>query len=725
MPLQFIEKRMPYEYKASDKKTKELLKMVNENIAEAAAWCEPEHTRAEENSRYERGFQWQDGDAMRQEQRERPALPLNSIVKVINAVANREILDRYVPKVFGRSSEDWGIAELLDETSRWQRDMAETEHEESMAFRANCASGYGVMHKYWDDAAMDGHGQIKDEDIPLWEMLWDPRAKKQNLIDRRYHISGKYVPVDELQEIYGSNSRKLAKQFKALTSGGRFTDSGVGSQTVGMRWGWRDIAAGRWYLSAKKEAFVVEMEWLSRKDAWKVAYPIRFEEFSQFLSDPSGQMEYGQDDQGQPLVMTGEQYFALDEETKKQFAQSVLYETELKVIKEREEFNAFAEMYNSLTGEDPEFTKSAREYVEYVISTNDIILQTGIRPMGFTYEFMTGLPFRQQEGTRWYGMVDIGKGPQDFKNKFFSNILTIYMTSPKNQLLIEESLVDNPNQFLNDYAKLGGVTFVPDGFVASFDSRVRQLDAPKFPDMLKELVTIIESALEDLFGLSTIEMGSQGDLRRVSGTTSAQARQATSTILAMWFDSLKRFRKRFGMLNVRFLQNAYEIPELVRIVGEDVAAGLTELSSWPDVNRFDIKIDEAPTSISEQMQTADFLTRTGTLEKWVDSGKMLFDDAIDLLVTLPKSTREKIKKNSQTMQQFQGQIQQLQAQIQQQELEKQAFEQFLLSVDRGGEIKTAFNAMFSMAQVWANQIAQQQQEQQQGQGMEPAPAPQM
>jgi hypothetical protein len=99
-----------------------------------------------------RGEQWLSGDAERQATREKPALALNSLVKVVNAVANREIMDRIVPRVYGRNKEDNGFAQVLDAASNWQRDVSETEHEETMAFRNCVTSGYGVMHKWWDSA---------------------------------------------------------------------------------------------------------------------------------------------------------------------------------------------------------------------------------------------------------------------------------------------------------------------------------------------------------------------------------------------------------------------------------------------------------------------------------------------------------------------------------------------------------------------------------------------
>ena len=68
----------------------ETLKKVKGMIAEGITVCEPIHMRIEENFKYERGDQWSKADAERQEMRERPAVPWNSVFKVTNAICNRD-----------------------------------------------------------------------------------------------------------------------------------------------------------------------------------------------------------------------------------------------------------------------------------------------------------------------------------------------------------------------------------------------------------------------------------------------------------------------------------------------------------------------------------------------------------------------------------------------------------------------------------------------------------
>jgi hypothetical protein len=720
--LSLVQKKMPFDYKPSSKKDKDFLEYLNKCISEADIFCTPEHKRVEENQKYERGFQWSEGDAARQKDKDRPALPLNDISKGLSSVANREIMDRYMPKVFGRETDDDGKAELLDELSRWQRDCSETEHEESRAFRQVCASGYGIMHKYWDPTEADGQGMVVDEEVPLWTMLWDPRARKQNLVDRKYHISGKYVPVSEILEKFGKG-RNVKKRLKALAgSGGKGNGAGAGGSAVSTRWGWSDIATGKWFVSSKQELFLVEFEWIENKDVYKVAYPIRWDEWNAFVNDPAGQLQYGEGEDGQPQIVTGDQYMQMEPDVKMNLAASILYDTDMKVLDSSDELDLIEEPYLAFTGQELQYTEEPKKEIHYAIITKDIILQRGVRPTGFTYEFITGIPFEQRDGTRFYGFVDMAKGPQDFKNVLYSNLLTQYMASPKGTIMVEEGLVADTNKLANDYAKLGGMMFVPDGLVQQFETRTKVIEAGNFPQMPKELLAIVEGGVEAMLGINSLD----GDLRRISGKVADQANRASSTILAIYFDSLKRYRKRFGLLNLKFLQAAYEPKQMARIVGGEVGQFLAEIDDWPEVLRFDIKVEENPTTVSEQIDSLKVLISSGALAEWTSgpNPKMSFADMMDMMITLPKSTREKIKRNSKQMEEYQQNIEQLQQEIQKKEEENKLRDKFLLYMDRGGEMKAAWDMAYAMSLQIANEREAMKAQQEQGQQGQPGAAPQ-
>lgn len=705
---------------AKDSPEESILKRVNEYISIGSRSCEGEHRRIEDNANFERGNQWAEGDAARQKERERPALPLNGMHKLLNAVANREIMDRFKPKVHARGREDAAVAQLIDSASLWQRDMAETEHEETLAFRKMCSSGYGVMHKWWDPTALDGDGMLVDEEVPLWNMLWDPTARRQNFVDRRWHLCGKYIDLEDVEPLFGE-SREAKSRLNSIKSAMKQDSEPYGgdeSLRTGIGGSWGQIRSGNWTSRTGKEVFVIEAEWKERKNFFKVAYPVLIDQFALMLAGEPG---VAVPDPTTGQEMTLEAYQALDIDQQKAFTDMILSQTELRKFDKKEDFSALMEQYESIAGRKfEEYYKGFRESVQFAIITDNTVLDHGERSEGFTYEFMTGFPYETPTMVQFYGMVDVAKAPQDFKNVFYSNLLTLYMTSPKQHLLIEEGALKDTQQFLTEYSKVTGVSIVPDGFVQG--GKFLQLESPKFPPMLESLINVVDSAVQDIFGLSSIEMNTQGDLRRISGNVVQSAKAATNTLLAILFDGLRRYRKRFGLLTAKSMLNYYNPDELREIIGDDyefldeLKPRISAIDNWPVDIRFNIKIDEAPTSITEQMETVDYLTRTGTLEKWVAAGELPFEEALDLLVTIPKSVREKIKRARAEKQKVMEQMQQLQSQIEGLVRMQESFVKFIQAREGGAQILADFSLLQTMAdQMHAEMMQQQQQQQQQQQ----------
>ena len=53
-----------------------------------------------------------------------------------------------------------------------------------------------------------------------------------------------------------------------------------------------------------------------------------------------------------------------------------------------------------------------------------------------------------------------------------------------------------------------------------------------------------------------------------------------------------------------------------------------------DASRFDIKFDEEKASVSEKMETFDFMTRTGTWQMMLDRQMLPDDVTIEMILTL-------------------------------------------------------------------------------------------
>lgn len=692
-------------------------------IAEGETHCPDKHSRIEENINvYEAGPQWSKGDLEAQALKDKPAITRNSIIKVINAIANKEITDRFEPRVFGRSGADGGVSTVLDIASRWQRDMAETEHEESAAFRSAVASGYGVMHKYFDTGMWDGEGKVCDEEIPAWHMLWPARARKSNLVDRRWHVYGKTMTFAEGEYVFGDISpaskkffRKLKKDRDIFYDTNKNTLVDTKKNTFGGL-SWSQIRNGKWYNLAEEEIFVIESEWIEPKTIWRAAVPVRFAELWSLYIGEAPSIPY---ETVVPNPETGEEEPQQTELTREQvwgefgpnydLIKEILSETDIDIFEDKEELDLLIEQYEELTLEPFEdYIRVSKEIFKYAIVCDDIVIDSGERPYGFTFEFMTGWRKESREGVDFYGIIDVAKGHQDLQNAILSSMLAVYMVSPKQPLLIEEDSLPDPDQFLNEYAKPRGVAFVPAGFLSS--NKMQQLDSPRFPAMMPEFLSLASSGIEEMFGLSSIDLGNQGDLRRVSGTTVQAAKSAGNTIVAVFFDSLRRFRKRYGLLNLKFITEHYSVDQLVRITGEENGPDLEQLpDTWGNVYKFDVKVEESPVSASEKMELLSKLQQVGSIDAWLEKDWVDLQMVVDnLLPGIPESFKRALSERGTQKMEVEKQLESTQTELDRITAYQTALTTYIQQ-NGGAELMANFELLSQQAIPMAEQMQQQYQ----------------
>lgn len=626
-------------------------------MGEGVSHCEDKHARWEENQQYTRGEQWSKADIERQERREKPAVPWNDTFKVVHAIANREMVARLVPKVFGRSRADDGPANILDEVCRWQRQGSDSEHFESMAFRSAAMCGYGVAHKYWDPIANNGEGQIRDRDVPLVEMLWPARAREMNLSDRRWHINGKWVDVDVAEEMWGSESRSIASMFKKIKVQRQVKDPIVSTEDLNENtqapsstgWSWGYVRRNQFVNLSKNEIFVIEHEWLEEEFKFRAAVPKRFRDWVSFVSGGGPLEVESQDPQtGQPMVIPVEleRFQSIGPEEQKAFRDAVLADTKIEYFEDRKGLNEFLDLYSDVMNEEFElFAKVGARVVKYAILINEKVVEYGVRPFGYSYHFITGFPFETRDGMDFYGAVDIVKGPQDYKNALISNMLSMYMTSPKGLLLIEKGLVANQSEFMDQVSSPAGAILVENGFFAN--ERHKFLPPPQYPPMLGPLLELAGRGVEGSLGISPIDLNVQDDLRRVSGKVVQASQLASNVIVAILFDSMRKFRRAYGMCNVRFLRLMYDPVEMLRIAGDEKAEDFPQDPEvWEKLDRYDITIDEQPVSATERMELLERLTVTGELTAMRNRGDITFEDQVKhFMPYLPESDKRDILKN--------------------------------------------------------------------------------
>jgi hypothetical protein len=94
-----------------------------------------------------------------------------------------------------------------------------------------------------------------------------------------------------------------------------------------------------------------------------------------------------------------------------------------------------------------------------------------------------------------------------------------------------------------------------------------------------------------------------------AGVLEAQRKQAGYAILAVFFDSLRRYRKMQGRVMLHYIQEYISDGRLVRIQGQNGNEQYVPLVRNRDTAKYDVIVDEAPMSANQKEAVWGMLTQ--------------------------------------------------------------------------------------------------------------------
>lgn len=338
----------------------------------------------------------------------------------------------------------------------------------------------------------------------------------------------------------------------------------------------------------------------------------------------------------------------------------------------------------------------------------------------FKYQAITG--YRDRNARQWVGLVRAMRDPQRWANVLFSSVLHQIQVSGKG-VVMEKDAVDNVQQAERDWANAAKIVWLKTGALGAHP-KIKQKDQNSIPNGTFNLMQFALGAFRDVTGVNVEAMGLAD--RQQAASLEYQRRQAASTILAPFFDGMRRFRKDNGRLVLDLIRQYLSDGRMVRIVGPDYAK-YVPLVKDDETLEYDIIVDESASSPNQKeaswqiLQTmlpvmADKLTpsTTGILMKASPLPQSLvneFKEATekDALNAGPSPDEAKMQMQSQ-QQQFDMQMGQQKAQLDsaklQADLQIKAVDlQIALATLEQAKLKTA--ADFQMAQINAQSAEQQ------------------
>lgn len=249
---------------------------------------------------------------------------------------------------------------------------------------------------------------------------------------------------------------------------------------------------------------------------------------------------------------------------------------------------------------------------------------------GFTFRPITG---HWDENERvFFGLMRPMKDPQRWSNKFFSQSLDILNSQAKGGILAERGAFDNQREAEDQWADPSAIVFAADGAISQ--GRITERPIAKQPPALDKLTALAIDAVRQTTGVSIEFLGLAE--RTQSGRVESSRINQGMVILQGLFSSLKKYRKEQGRVLLHFMRRYFPPGKLIRITNSEFA----RFHGDPDISKFDIVVDSAPTSANQKQEIWNSLQTI--LPPLLAKGFPVPPDVLDF-APIPESVAQRMK----------------------------------------------------------------------------------
>lgn len=528
-------------------KDDDITKLFQQRVRDTEARLREWRKEARENYEFVAGHQISDEDRAALEEQLRPAIIFNRIDPVVSSVSGHQINNQHMVKYLPRTQGDAKPNELYTEAARWIDDESDAQDEISDAFWDLIVTGMGFTETrmdYNEDAEGKCYGA---ERVPPLEMGWDTMAKKRNLADARF--------------VYRANwwNRKDATmkwpKIKDIDteSSEVWSDELFGEDDHDATEAWKyENDASRWYDKDKDQILIFQYQYWELRPVYMVA------------DEATGKL--------------------------REFSEA--------------KFNKIKEQ---LKLQGTRYIRQLRKHYRQAFLVGDNLLEDKEAPCphSFTLRAITG---RRDETKRvWYGLVRAMKDPQQWSNKFFSEIENILTSNRTGGAFVEEWALANPRQAEEEWNDANPLIFLNEGAIAK--GAIMERQPINYPQGLDRLMQVAIGSIPQVTGINPEMMGLVD--RDQPGVLEAQRKRAGMTILATLFNSLRRYNKERGRVLLYFIEEYVADGRLIRITsdqgGEQYVPLVRQMTE--ENSKYDVVVSDSPTSPNQKEETYAILTQ--------------------------------------------------------------------------------------------------------------------
>jgi len=573
------------DFKPSD----ELFETLKAKAIEIRDHMDPWWTEAKSCYDMYAGHQWSEEDRQILEAQLRPVITFNRIAPVVDSLIGMEMNDRKQVQYYPRTMGDVAINQLYSSAAMWVREQSDAEDEESDSFLDLSISGMGWTDTHLvQDESEDGRLDIRIDRVDPLEMGKDPNSKKRNLADAKVIARFREMPLAEAEDMFPDfDEYALNAAWASDTDSQELVDRP-------RKYLFNDPKAGTASRS-KKTVTIVEIQWWEKRPFWKVLDPFT-NEITHFS------------------------------------------DKEFQVAKKR--FEELSQRMFTLTGAPLPPIQAARykrKVFRRAFLGNEILKIAPLPyPYGFSYQCMTGK--RDRNKKHWFGLIRAMKDPQEWANKWLSQILHIINSNAKGGLIAQKTTFEDWRFVEKNYSRPDAVLWLAAGKTAD---DVGRRDPVQFPAGIYQLMSFAIDSIRDANGVN-LEMMGLAD-RDQAASLEYQRRQSGMTVLAQFFNSLRQYRKRQGRAMLYMIQKWLGDGRLVRITvdsGEQQYVPLLQNADEQTLE-YDVAVDEVASSPNQKEQVWSMLLQAMPFLQQINLPGQVWADIIKYS-PLPDSLAQKI-----------------------------------------------------------------------------------
>ena len=538
---------------------------------------------------------WQDRlqYTTRRGEKRRALIQFNKVMPFVDTVAGFMAQNRRVAKYNARVTfqpKQEFYTHYANATSNYIRSHAHADAVESEQDLDMLICGYGAVTT--DISYIVGqsttcpNGEVIVERLDPRNTFWDPRARRKNMMDRRYcGYWIDYYVEDALGLFPGSTEKEFGlidsnededKEYYYDPYGGRYDKVAFDERL-------------EWADKAKKMVRVYNYQWFQYEKYYQATNPaFKFK-------NPVAQMEAMR----QLQALADEQ----EEEYKSMFtfdpqAKTLTFDAKLKT----KLVEIFGEYINPV-----EFVR--KRFYTAVISGKTVFNSwSSIHQQDFSVQFKSGT---FDDNRRIYiGMVNNMMEPQLYYNKALTELMFTIASNSKGGVLVEKGTIEDIQDFEAKYASTTAVIEVRENALA--EKRI-QPKAQVVPTTgLDGIITLTDAAISDAAGVDKAFLGARDDANETAVGYKRRIRQIIST-LAKYFDSITLYQQFKARLDLDYMRVWAENNEgaLVELMGENGNIEMMQVTSDPFMAEYGITVQEAPQTPEDKQDEAELISTLG------------------------------------------------------------------------------------------------------------------